>query len=60
MDVNANQKIKRQLEDLYDIPFDVDGGYHYKDPWFHVRPHNSEDSCDLLLRSHLKNMQRFP
>ena len=42
MDMNASSKIRKQLEDLYDIPFDVDGGYHYKDPWFHVKPHNSE------------------
>lgn len=57
MDVNANQKIKRQLEDLYDIPFDVDGGYHYKDPWFHVRPHNSEDSLfdiDIKFKNQLR------
>ena len=57
MDMNASSKIRKQLEDLYDIPFDVDGGYHYKDPWFHVKPHNSEESLfdiDIKFKNQLR------
>ena len=46
-----------RLEDLYDIPFDVDGGYIYKDPWFHIKPHNNEESLfniDMKFKNQLR------
>jgi 5-methylcytosine-specific restriction protein A len=34
--------IKKTLEDAYDIPFEVQGGITYNDPWFSICPANKE------------------
>jgi len=58
MDSKANNIIKKRLEDSYDIPFEVDGGHHYNDPWFHIKPSNTEENLfDIDIR--FKNQLRL-
>jgi 5-methylcytosine-specific restriction protein A len=35
------QRIRNVLEDAYDIPFHVDGGMTYSDPWYVIYPENN-------------------
>ena len=35
------QRIQNALEEAYDIPFHVEGGMNYDDPWFLIYPDNS-------------------
>ena len=54
---NASQRIKKHLEETYDIPFDVESGYKFKDPWFKIKPHNEEKelfNIDVRFRNQIR------
>jgi 5-methylcytosine-specific restriction protein A len=58
MNNNATQKIKKYLEETYDIPFDIKGGMFYNDAWFKIKPQNHEQELfDINVR--FKNKLRL-
>ena len=58
MDSKALNRIKKYLEDAYDIPFEVNGGMHYNDAWFDIKPlGNDEELFDIEVR--FKNQLRL-
>lgn len=58
MYVNANLEIQKRLEDLYGLPFEVKGDIHSKDPWFCVRPYNSDEDLFCVVLK-IKNRLRI-
>ena len=58
MDSSGVKRIKKYIEDLYDIPFDVDFQSHYDDLWFTIQPHNSNKEL-FVISIRLKNQLRI-
>lgn len=58
MNKDAANIIKKNLEDLFDIQFDVTGGTSYKDAWFIIRPSNEEQEL-FEIRVRFKNQLRI-
>ena len=58
MNNTANSRIRRILEELYDIPFEVDGGKNYNDSWFRIKPQNAEE-CLFDIEIRFKNQLRI-
>lgn len=58
MDNNSASRVKKQLEDAYDIPFDVHSGLHFKDAWYKIKPlNNDEELFDIEVK--YKNQLRI-
>lgn len=58
MNNNTVQKIKKCLEETYDIPFDIKGGMLDNDAWFGIKPQNHEQELfDINVR--FKNKLRL-
>ncbi len=58
MNDNSALRVKRNLEELYDLPFDVERSQHYEDAWFTIKPQNSaRELFDVELK--LKNQLRL-
>ncbi len=58
MNDNLALRIRRNLEELYDLPFDVESSQRYGDAWFKIKPENSaRELFDIEVK--LKNQLRL-
>ncbi len=56
--MDDNSVVKKHLEDAYDIPFEVNGGMHYDDAWYRIKPSGHEEELfDIEVR--FKNQLRL-
>lgn len=55
---NNSSIIKKVLEDKYDIPFSVDEGTRFADPWFDIKPANRNEEL-FEIHAELKNHIRI-